>query len=65
MAVRFCSKWCHATPAVDALVSRFRLASSRYIVHESANMKVCLYRVIISNGFFEETNEQRIFSKVF
>ena len=41
------------------------LASNIYIVHESANIKVCPYRVMISNVLFEETNEQRIFSKAF
>ena len=47
------------------LARRFRLAWNRYIVRESANVKVCQYQVMISNGLFEETNEQRIFSKVF
>ena len=41
------------------------LASNIYIVHESANIKVCPYQVMISNVLFEETNEQRIFSKAF
>ena len=41
------------------------MAWNRYIVRESANVKVCQYQVMISNGLFEETNEQRIFSKVF
>ena len=50
---------------VDVLARRFRLASNRYIVCESVNIKVCQYQVMISNGLFEETNEQRIFSKVF
>ena len=44
---------------------RFSLAANRYIACESTNIKVCLYQVMISNGLFEETNEQRIFSKVF
>ena len=61
LAVRFYSKWCCATSAVDALVTRFRLASNKYIVRESANVKVCQYQVMISNDLFEETNEQRIF----
>ena len=39
------------------------LASNRYIVREGANIKVCLYQVM-SNGLFEETNEQNIFSQV-
>ena len=63
--MRFYSKWCCATLGVDALARRFRLAWNRYIVRESANVKVCQYQVMISNGLFEETNEQRIFSKVF
>ena len=36
-----------------------------YIVRENANVKLCQYQIMISNGLFEETNEQRIFSKVF
>ena len=50
---------------VDVLAKRFRLAPNRYIVCESANVKVWPYQVMISNGLFGETNEQRIFSKVF
>ena len=50
---------------VDVLAGGFRLASNRYIARESANIKVCLCQVMISNGLFEETNEQHIFSKVF
>ena len=65
LAVRFYSKWYYAISGVDALARRFRLAPNRYIVRESANVKVCQYQVIISNILFEETNEQRIFSKVF
>ena len=64
-AVRFYSKWYCATSGVDVLARRFRLALNRYIAHESANVKECQYQVIISNCLFEETNEQRIFSKVF
>ena len=41
------------------------LASNRYIVYEIANVKVCYYQVMISNGLFEETNEQRFFLKYF
>ena len=63
--MRFYSKWCCATLGVDVLARRFRLAWNRYIVRESANVKVCQYQVMISNGLFEETNEQRFFSKVF
>ena len=65
LAVRFYSKWYFAMSGVDILARRFRLALNRYIVGESANMKVCPDQVMISNGLFEETNEQRIFSKVF
>ena len=50
---------------VDVIARRFSLASSRYIVRESTNVKVCHCQVIISNCLFEETNEQSIFSKVF
>ena len=32
---------------------------------ESVNIKVCQYQVMISNALFEETNEQRTFSKYF
>ena len=41
------------------------MALNRYIVRESASIKVCQCQVMISNGLFEETNEQRIFSEVF
>ena len=44
---------------------RFRLALNRYIACESANLKECQYQIMISNGLFEEANEQHIFSKVF
>ena len=47
------------------LARSFRLAWNRYIVCESAYMKVCPYQVMIRNGLFEETNEQCIFSKLF
>ena len=50
---------------VDVFTKRFKLSSNRYIVRESVNVKVCQYQVMISNGLFEETNEQHIFSKVF
>ena len=65
LAVRFYSKWFCATSGVDVLARRFRLASNRYIVCESANIKVCRYHKMISNGLFEETNERSIFSEVF
>ena len=65
LAVRFYSKWYYATSGVDVLARRFRLALNRYIVCESANIKVCPYQVMVSNGLFEATNEQHIFSKVF
>ena len=61
LAVRFYSKWYYATSGVDVLARRLRLASNTYIVCESANKKVCQYQVMISNGLFEETNEQHIF----
>ena len=50
---------------VDVLARRFRLASNGYIVCKSANIKICHYQVMISNGLYEETNEQHIFSKAF
>ena len=65
LAVRFYSKWYCAMSGVDVLAKSFQLASNRYIVHESLYMKVSLYQVLIRNGLFEETDEQRIFSKVF
>ena len=63
--MRFYSKWSCATSGVSVLARRFGLASNRYIVHESANIKVCPTQVMISNILFEETNEQHIFSEVF
>ena len=63
LAVRFYAQWYCARRGVDALARRFRLALNRHIFCESANIKVCLYQVM-SNGLFEETNEQNIFSKV-
>ena len=65
LAVRFYSKWYCATLGVNVLGRRFMLALNRYIVHESANIKVCPCQEMISNGIFEETNEQHIFSEVF
>ena len=50
---------------VDLSARGFRLVSNRYIVHESANVKVCQYQVTISNGLFEEFNEQDFFLKYF
>ena len=47
LAVRFYSKWYCATSGVEVLTRRIRLAASRYIVHESATIKVCLYEVTI------------------
>ena len=65
LAVRFYSK-CYCAPlGLDVLPRRFRLASNRYIVRERANIKVCPHQVILSNGSLDETNEQRIFLKVF
>ena len=57
LAVRFYFKWYCATSGINVL--------GRYNVRESANVKVCQYQVMISNGLFEENNEQRIFSKYF
>ena len=65
LAVRFYSKLYSATSRVNVLARRFRLALNRYIIGETANIKVCLYQVMISNSLFEETNKQHIFSKVF
>ena len=50
---------------VNVLATRFRLALNRYIVCESANIKLCPYQVMITNILFEENNKQCIFSKVF
>ena len=64
LAVRFYSKWYCAMSGVDILARRFRLALNRYIVGESANIKVCSYQVyqaMIGNDLFEETNEQHFF----
>ena len=44
MAVRFYSKWYCGTSEVNVLARRFRLASNRYIVCESADIKVCQYQ---------------------
>ena len=54
LAVRFYSEWYCAAPRVDVLARRFRLASNRYIVCESANVKVFQYqaRKLMSNIFF-------------
>ena len=60
-AMRFYSKWYCAPLGVDLLARRFRLASNKYIIRETVNIKVCSYQVMISNGLFEEINEQRIF----
>ena len=65
LAVRSYSKWYCATSGVDVLARRFRVDLNRYIVHESAIIKVYEDQVMISNGLFKETNEQHIFSKVF
>ena len=63
--MRFYSKWYCATSGVNVLARSFRLALNRYIVYGSANVKVCQYQGMISNGLFEETNEQHIFPEVF
>ena len=65
LAVRFYSKWYCATSGVNVLARRFRLAPNRYLVCKSANVKVCQDQVMITNGLFEETNDEHIFSKVF
>ena len=50
---------------VDVLARRFKLALNRCIVYEKVNVKVSQYQVMKSNGLFEETTKQHIFSKVF
>ena len=65
LTVRFYSKWYCATSGIDVLARRFRLSLNSSIICESVNIKVCSYQVMISNGLFEETNEQRIFLKYF
>ena len=63
LAVRFYSVWYCAMSGVDVLARRFKLASNRHIVR--ANIKECPHQAMTSNGLFKETNDQRIFSKVF
>ena len=63
--MRFYSKCYYAMSGVDVLAKKFRLASNRYITCGSANVKLCQYQVMISNGLFGETNERQVFSKVF
>ena len=63
--MRLYPKWYASRSGVDVSARRFRFASKRYVVRESANMKVSSYQVMISNVLYEETNEQHIFSKVF
>ena len=63
LAERFYSMWYCETSGVDVLARRSRLASKRYTVCESVNVKVC--QVIINNGLFEETNQQSSLTKVF
>ena len=65
LAVRIYSKWYCARSGVAVLARRFKLALNRYIFCESANIKVCWYQVMICNGLFEETNEQKKISKAF
>ena len=65
MSMRFYPKWHCATSGDDVLARRFRLASNRYIVRESMNIKVFQYQVMTHNGLFEVSNEQHIFSEVF
>ena len=65
LAVSFYSKWYCITSIANVLARGSRLASNRYIVRESANIKVCQHQVMISNGLSKEINEQRIFSKQF
>ena len=52
----FYSKWYCEMSRVNVLARRFRLASNRYIVLESANIKLCPYQVILNNGLFDEAN---------
>ena len=65
LAVRLYYKCYCETSGVDVFARRFQLALNRYIVSESANVKVSQYQVMINNGLFEETKEQHIFSKAF
>ena len=65
MSMRFYPKWYCATSGDDVLARRSRLASNRYIVRESMDIKVFWYQVMTHNGLFEISNEQHIFSKVF
>ena len=52
-------------PGINVLARRFRLASNRFSACESASLTVCQYQVMIGNVLFLETNEKRIFSKLF
>ena len=45
----------------QCIARAFRLASNKFTVREIANIKVCQYQVMISNGLFEETNENVFF----
>ena len=45
----------------QCIARTFWLASNRFIVREIANIKVYQYQVMISNGLFEETNENIFF----
>ena len=62
LAVRFYSKWYCAMSGVNSLARRLKLASNRYIVRESANVKLFLYQVI-SNGLYEEI--EQLISNIF
>ena len=46
-------KWYRPRSGVNVLARRFRLASKRHIVHESVNMKVCPYQVMINDALLE------------
>ena len=59
LPVRFFSKLYCATSEIDILARRFSLTSNRYILRESANVKVSKYQIMISDSLFDVT----IFSK--
>ena len=65
MAVRFYSKWYCATSSINIFASRFRFTLNRYIVRESAYIKVCPYQVMVRNGYLRKLTSNVFFLKHF
>ena len=61
LTVRFYSKWYCAKSGVSVLARRFRFASNKYIVCESANVKLCQYQVMISNRYLRKLMSTNFF----